>query len=207
MRSISFLFPLTLVLFLTTQTQAFLTVQESNEIAPVGKYKLGIEPQVRTSNGSGSNVTGFFDAPVNEELSLRALVGTGDTDLVTGGSVKWVPYPDWENQPALGGKASAIFWREANQSYFTYRFEPIVSKKFETKIGTMTPYGALPVMFTTGDGTTVTAFQLAGGVEYLNPKADNMTFGVELGTSMKDSFSYISGYVTIFVDEIKPLKK
>lgn len=196
-----------LSVLLSSNAMAFLTVQESNEIAPLGKYKLGIEPQIKTSNGSGANFSGFFDAPINEEASVRVQLGTGDTDFYTGGSIKWVPVPDYGKQPAIGGKASVIYWRESSNNFFTYRLDPIVSKKFETDAGQFVPYASLPVMLTTGDGDTVTGFQLAAGSEYFHPKADNMTFGAEIGVSLKDSFSYISGFVTIYLDEIKPLNK
>lgn len=191
----------------STQARAFLTVQESNEISAVGKYKLGVEPQVRTSGGNGTNFSGFFDAPINEEMSIRAQIGAGDTDFVGGGSFKWVPIPDYKTQPAIGGKVSVIYFRESNDNFFTYRFEPIISKKFETEKGTFIPYGAIPLMLTTGNGSSVTGLQLAAGTEYITPNADNMTFGAEFGVNARDSFSYISGFVTIYIDEVKPLTK
>lgn len=196
-----------LSLLISPSSFAFLTVQESNDIAAVGKYKLGIEPQIKTSNGNGANFTGFFDAAINEEASVRVHLGTGDTDFYTGGSIKWVPVPDYGKQPAIGGKVGVTYWREQSQNFFTYRFDPLVSKKFESEVGAFTPYASLPMMLTTGDGTTVTGFQLAAGTEYTHPKADNMTFGGEIGLNLKDSFSYISGFVTIYIDEIKPLNK
>lgn len=186
------------------QAQAFMTVQESNDVTPMGKYKLGVEPQIRTSDGSGANFTGFFDAPINEEMSARALLGTGDTDFVVGGSFKWVPVPDYENQPAVGGKVGAYYWRESDENYTTIRIEPIVSKKIQTEIGDFTPYAALPIMFNSGKGYDKTGVQVAFGSEYFHSEADNMTFGLETGLDAKDSFAYISGYVTIYLDDPNP---
>lgn len=180
---------------------AFMSTQESNEITPKGKFKLGFEPQVRTSNGTGTNFSGFFDTGINEQMSARAYVGSGDTDFALGGSLKWVPIPDYERQPAIGGKFSLINWREKSESFFTFRIEPIVSKKLSTEIGTFIPYASLPVMFNTGNDYNKTTAQVAFGSEFLHPEADNMTFGAELGFDAKDSFSYISGYVTIFLDD------
>lgn len=193
-----------LAVFFALQAQAFMTVQESNDITPMGKYKLGVEPQLRTSNGNGMNFTGFFDAPINEEMSARALIGSGDTDFVAGGSFKWVPVPDYGNQPAVGGKIGGYFWRESDEGYFTVRVEPIVSKKLHTEIGDFTPYGALPILFNSGKDYNKTGVQLAAGTEYFHSEADNMTFGAELGLDAKDSFSYISGYVTIYLDDAHP---
>jgi hypothetical protein len=179
----------------------FMTVQESNDITPAGKYKLGAEPQFRTSNGTGFNFSGFFDMPLNEESSFRANVGTGETDFLAGASYKLVPIPDYGSQPAIGGKIGAYYWREASENFFTFRFEPMISKKFAAGSGQFNPYAALPVMFNTGKDFNKTTVQAAFGSEYQHPDADNMTFGAEFGLDAKDSFSYISAYVTIYLDD------
>lgn len=193
-----------LVLFLlglTLKSQAFMTVQESNEITPSGQLKLGIEPQFLTSGSNGTNATAFLDARMNEEMSARALVGAGDTDLALGASLKWVPYPDTEDQPAVGGKIGAYYWRESDENFTTLRIEPIVSKKVQTEIGEFIPYASFPVMINSGKDKNNTGIQLAAGSEFRHPEADNMTFGLEGGIDAKDSFSYISGYVTIYMED------
>ncbi len=179
----------------------FMTVQESNEVTPAGKFKLGAEPQIRTSSGSGMNFSGFFDAPVNDAMSVRANVGTGDTDFSAGGSFKWVPFPDYGKQPAVGLKVGGYWWRESSESFTTLRFDPIVSKKFDTEIGLLVPYASIPVMFNSGKDYNKTSLQVAFGSELMHPETDNMTFGAEIGFDGKDSFSYVSGYVTIYLDD------
>lgn len=202
------IFPIGLISFcallLSTQARAFMTVQESNEITPKGFYKLGIEPQVRTSNGSGSNFTGFFDLPINEEMSARAVLGAGDTDLNIGGSFKWVPVPDYDPQPAVGGKIGLYSWRESDNTFTTIRVEPLVSKKFQTEIGEFIPYGALPILFNSGKDSNKTGVQVALGCEFRHAEADNMTFGLEAALDAKDSFAYVSGYVTIYLEDGQP---
>ncbi len=180
---------------------AFLTVQESNEITPLGKYKLGVEPQYRTTDKAGFNFAGFFDMPINDQSSVRATLGTGETDFMGGGSIKWVPIPDYGSQPSIGGKLGAYYWREASDNFSTFRIEPLVSKKFVTEAGTFVPYASLPVMFNTGPGMNKTGVQVAFGSELHHPEADNMTFALEAGLDAKDSFSYVSGYVTIYLDD------
>ncbi len=180
---------------------AFLTVQESGEITPKGKYKLGAEPQYRTTNGSGFNFSGFFDMPFSDETSIRGTVGTGETDFVAGTSLKWIPVPDYGSQPAIGGKLGAYYWREASENFSTVRIEPLISKKFSTTAGNFNPYAALPVMFNNGKDYNKTTMQVAFGSEYTHSEADNMTFGLEAGLDAKDSFAYVSGYVTIYLDD------
>jgi hypothetical protein len=183
---------------------ALLTVQESNDITKLGNYKLGFEPQLITADGGGVNFSGFIDKGINDEMSARLRLGAGDTDFSAGGSLKWVPFPDYGQQPAVGGKVGGYFWRESEESYFTVRVEPIVSKRFETGIGEFTPYASLPLMLNSGKDKNNTSMQLVGGTEFFHSEADNMTFGAEFGIDTKDSFSYVSGYVTIFLDEYRP---
>lgn len=191
------------ILFFSLYSEAFMTVQETAEISPMGQYKIGVEPQLKTSDGGGFNFSGFFDAALSEETSIRAQAGFGDTDFMAGGSFKWVPVPDYDRQPAIGGKTSVITWREASTNFVTFRIEPIVSKKFETESGLFTPYASLPFMFTSGNSKNTTGIQVAGGTEYHNSKWGNTVIAGELGIDAKDSFSYISAYVTFYLDDIK----
>jgi hypothetical protein len=187
--------------FLPLFASAYLSVQESNEITPPGKFKLGFEPQMKLSRGSGANFSAFFDAPINDEMSARTLIGAGDLDLFAGASFKWVPIPDYENQPAVGGKVTAVFSKEDSDNFISLGFAPIVSKRFDSEVGLFIPYASLPVNFVNGKSTTTTHINVALGTEFISPKADNMTFGGELGVDLHDSFSYLSAYLTIYLDD------
>jgi hypothetical protein len=180
---------------------AYLSVQESNEITPAGKYKLGFEPQIKLSRGSGANFSGFFDAPINEEMSGRVILGAGDIDLFAGASFKWVPIPDYQNQPAVGAKVTGVFSRDNSDNYVSLGVAPIVSKRIDSVSGKFIPYASLPVNFVNGKSTTTTHINVAIGSEFMPIKADNMTFGAELGFDLKDSFSYLSGFLTIYLDD------
>lgn len=186
---------------LSNPAHAIMTVQESAEITPLGNYKVGIAPQGITSDGGGFNLAGFFDAPINDQASYRLHLGTGKTDFFGGGSVKWTPFPDFENQPAIAGRLGLIGGRDENVSMFILRFDPIISKKVESDIGLFVPYGSIPINHITIDGTSETTVQLVGGSEFISNRLENVTFGAEVGFDMKDSFSYVSGFATIYLDE------
>lgn len=94
-----------LLFFSSQNSHAFYETGESGEIAKEGTYKIGLMPQLRLSDGSGMNFTGFFDRALNDESSLRIHAGLGETDFYMGGSYKWIPIPDYKNQPAIGGKS------------------------------------------------------------------------------------------------------
>ena len=194
-------------LCLAPSAQAFFETGESAEITKPGYYKIGIMPQIRLSDGSGMNVTGFFDSGLAEDKSVRVSLGAGETDFYTGGSFKWVPIPDYENQPAIGGKVEAIYARKSSDSLVSFRFQPLASKKFDTEHGLFTPYAGLPISVTTWRSNTDTQVNLVGGTEFVTPKIKNMEFGAELGLNGTKSFSYISGYITFLLDEKTGFKK
>jgi hypothetical protein len=189
------------LLFFSGPAFAYLSVQESNEITPAGKFKLGFEPQIKLSRGSGANFSGFFDAPINDEMSGRVILGAGDIDIFAGASFKWVPIPDYRNQPAVGAKVTGVFSKDNSDNYVSFGLAPIVSKRFDSEYGVLTPYASLPVNFVNGKSTTTTHINVAVGSELMPISADNMTFGAELGIDLKDSFSYLSGFLTIYLDD------
>ncbi len=188
-------------------SMAYLTVGESAEIQSAHINKAGLEPQIRLSDGGGLNLTGFFDRVLSESSSFRAHVGVGDTDFYTGASLKYIPFPDVDQQPAMGGRVGAIFGREGSENFYTFRFEPLVSKKFDSPHGLFTPYGSIPIMFTNYKSKTETQVQLTGGVEYSTPELPKLLFSGELGMNMKDSISYIAASVTMYLDDLKTRSK
>lgn len=200
----------TLILFsllISLPASALLEVAESNEILPVGHYRLGGLLQLKTSSGGGANVSGFFDYPINEEMGARALFGTGDTDFYAGGSFKWVPYPDFDEQPAVGGKVEGIIGRKGDDSLTHIRIAPIVSKRFTTSHGDFVPYGSIPVGINNFRSTTDTSVFIVGGTEYYHPEMNRWSFGGELGFNATKAFSYVSAYVTYSFDELPKFQR
>ncbi len=194
-------------LLLGSAAQAFFETGESAEITPTGFYKVGIMPQIRLSDGSGMNVGGFFDSGLTEDKSVRVTLGAGETDFYTGGSFKWVPVPDYKNQPAIGAKLEAIYARKSSDSLVSFRVQPLLSKKFDTDQGLFTPYAGFPISITTWRSNTDTQVNLVGGTEFSTPQYKNMEFGAELGINGNKSFTYISGYITVLLDEKTGYKK
>jgi len=198
---------LTLGLLASTSAQAFFETGESAEITPAGFYKVGVMPQIRLSDGSGMNFTGFLDSALSEDKSIRVSLGAGETDFYTGGSFKWVPVPDYQNQPAIGAKLEAIYARKSSDSLVSFRVQPLLSKKFDTEDGLFTPYAGLPISITTWRSNTDTQLNVVAGTEYSTDRYKNMEFGAELGLNGNKSFSYISAYMTLLLDEKTGFKK
>lgn len=196
-----------LILTVSWSAQAYFETAESGEIQKKGDYRAGLIPQVRLSDGSGMNFTGFLDSALNESSSLRLLIGGGQTDFYTGGSYKWIPIPDYDKQPAIGAKLEVIYARLSADSAVSLRLHPMASKRFEIDQGTLIPYIAVPFGTYTYQNTTEVPVNLVTGTEFMSPETDNMQFGVELGLNANKSFSYISAFATLLLDDTSGHKR
>lgn len=191
---------------LSLPTKAYFTTGESGEIQSKGIHKVGFLPQLRISNGSGMNLTGFFDSALNESSSVRVHLGTGETDFYTGISYKWIPIPDYEKQPALGFKFEGIYGREASENITALRVHPLISKVMATDVGTFVPYGSLPVSLVNTKSSSDTAVQIVVGTEYSTSDYPNLGFGGEFGLNGSKAFSYIAGFITYQFEDSKGLQ-
>ena len=159
-------FLIILISLIPLHSNAFFSTGESGEITPKGTYRVGVEPQFKLSEGSGTNFTAFFDSALNDESSWRAHLGIGDTDFYAGGSYKWIPYPNFGSQPAMGLKFEAVYGRKASDSIIALRVHPLISKKFETDIGHFSPYASIPVGLVNYQSSNTFQLSLVAGSEY-----------------------------------------
>lgn len=180
---------------------ATLTIGESAEIIPQNTYQLGLEPTFMTGDGEGFNMGVFGDLPINESSSARFGLGTGGLDVFLSGSYKFVPYPDLDSQPAIGGKVSVIYVKDQDVSQAIFRLAPIVSKKYPIDPGLITPYGSIPIMVTNTDSKTVVGTSLVAGTEFIHNDLKNFKFGTEISVDINDGFGYISLMVGMPFDE------
>ncbi len=197
------------IVFLGINSHAYFSVMDTGKIVPSGKYRAIIGPQfVLSGDNEGVNASGRFDAGIGESTTLRGLVGVGEDSMFYGGaSVKYIPYPDFENQPALGVFGGLTFASlkvgTKTKEAVTLRAGPLVSKDFETDIGLVTPYGSLPISVTFVDGDTVYPVHLVGGAEFKPYNWENVSFMGEIGMKLNKAFSYIALAVSFeFSDDI-----
>lgn len=190
------------VFLLTSPTAfAYYTTGESAELVQAGQYHIGLEPQLRISDGSGFNLNGLLDAPFGKDGSIRATLGFGNTDFFTSLSYKWVPIPDYDRQPAIGGKVEVIYARVGSNSTTALKLHPLISKKYEIDYGTIVPYGSIPIGLFTTSANSDTSIQLVGGAELWPLEYKKWKFSAELGVNMNKAFSSISGTVIYLLDD------
>ncbi|MBK9322794.1 MAG: hypothetical protein IPM97_07600 [Bdellovibrionaceae bacterium] len=192
-------------LLLSSMAEAYLTMSESTEIPKAADYQVGVEPQFLTDNGGGTNITGFFDAPFNEATSSRLWLGAGTVDFNVGATMKYVPFPDIDNQPGIGFRAGGFFARRSTLNILTLQLATLFSKKVETNSGLWIPYAAVALDLTNTKDRNFTGSQVMFGTEFKTSELPSMYFGAEVGLNLSETFSYIAGTVTFPFDSSKGL--
>jgi hypothetical protein len=167
--------------FFTAPAFAFYTLQDTGDLLKPKENQLGAEVQFIThGDTTGVNAIGRLDKGLKDDMNLRFEFGAGTTDLVAGAYLKWVPYPDYDRQPAVGFTVGAHYAHYNSNSEVALRLIPFASKSFETDIGTVTPFAGLPFAIASYNGESTVPVQLALGSRYRNPEVKQCDFTVEL---------------------------
>lgn len=170
----------------------YLAVAESGEILPDGQYQFGLAPQLLLNEGGGATVSGFVDVPVNDATSFRAQAGLGKIDFHAGAMVKYVPFPDYQNQPAMGVKSGLWYARWQSENWLTLQVAPLASRRLQTEQGVLIPYIALPINITSRKDRNYTGVQVAFGSEWKHPTWEHLLLTGELAISLSDSVSALT---------------
>lgn len=178
--------------FLSRVGHAFLTLHETAEIMPDNYYKIGLAPQLLMSDGGGFNLGFHVDTHLDRDLDGRITFGGGETDFWTQASVKWVPFPDVDKQPAMGGRAAIIYARDSEKNFLGFQLTPIFSKKADTRYGDMIPYVGLPITWFSTKDKSYTSTQFTIGAEWFN--MNDKQIGTEFNLNLNNSYTSLSVY-------------
>lgn len=195
------IFSLLSLTFSGQHAHSYYSALETGEVLDEGEYKATAEVQLLTNENTGANFLGRFDTWLSEELNFQGLVGFGEVDAQIGGFVKWVPYPDYDNQPAIGFKAGAMYARIADDNEVSFRITPFISKAFRSQFGTFTPFLSLPSGIRTVKGDIDLPIQIAPGIEWKTPDLEKLAFVFEAGFDVNDAFNYLSFAVKLKMDD------
>lgn len=176
---------------------------ETGELLKEGEYKATAESQLLTEDTTGVNFIGRFDTWLSEELNFQGVFGFGEVDLQLSGFIKWVPYPDYGEQPAIGFKAGALYSRIGNENELSARWTPFISKAFRGDFGIFSPFASLPTGIRSINGDIDIPVQIAGGVEWKTPDLEKLAFLFEAGFDVNDAFSYLSFAVSLQMDDTR----
>lgn len=195
-----FFLSFSIVSLFAQSSHAYLSLLESGELTPSGVSQVGLSPQFLLSNGGGTNMSAYLDRSLHESVSMRASLGTGNTDLWAGLSLKWMPIPDFKEQPAIGLRTGFNIVRKNDESLFVVQLTPLVSKKYEVEAGQIVPFAGLNTNIENSKKNDSTSFQLIAGAEYNNPNWNSVKVAAELGMNMSKSFTYFATSVSIPID-------
>lgn len=194
------------LLLMSRLSSAYIIMAESGELVEPGKSTLGFFPQFILSDGGAFNFVSFVDTGLTESTSLRLQLSAGDTDISGGGSFKWVPIPDYQNQPAIGLKLGAFLGREGDNNFSHFQVAPLLSKKQSTDYGLFIPYGAIQWSNLYISGENLRSLQLLAGTEYVHDDT-NLKFGAELALEAKDASTYLGVWITVPFEDLGSLSR
>lgn len=188
--------------FILQPAHALFSVVDTGTLVAPGSYQATFEPQFILSRYSGLNVVGRLDTGLNESSSVRGIIGVGIIDFEFGGFYKYIPFPDTETQPAIGGEIGVIYGRVNRSNILSIRFNPLVSKSFGSDIGKITGYGSVPFGITSWENESTVPVQLVAGAELVPTNLKYMSFFTEVGLNVANAFNYVSFAVSYRFDEI-----
>lgn len=189
------------LLFGVTPCFAYYETLQTGEVLNADQYNVGLNTQFITDHDSGVNFSGRVETGYNEEFGLGAHLGFGTTDFVAGAYVKWVPIPDYEEQPAIGLTAGLLFARIDGYNEVSVRANPFVGKRYQTDHGNFSPYASVPIGIRSFNGETTFPIQLALGTEFEPVQFEHIRFMGEIGFNIHKAFTYITLGAVFEIDD------
>lgn len=174
----------------------FQDISESAELIPQGSQHIGFSPQFKVNRGGGSNIAVFVEAGTSESTSTRVTLEGGDVNFNVFTSFKYVPFPDVDQQPAIGIRGGIGVARSDDSNNLYFQGAPMVSKMMLTEVGTFIPFVAIPFEYNSTKESNYTSNRFVIGSEFRTEEAPDARFGTELGLELNKSFSYISFFFT-----------
>lgn len=189
------------LLFIALQfSHATMSLLTDGEILPADKWRGGLSLQGVLNGNDGINMAGHFDIGINDSTEVLLEAGTGATDFFGSLKFKYVPFPDYQRQPAIGFILGTTVLSEGGDSTTFINLKTLASKRFDTDFGPMTPYAALSLNLALSKSYKEDPLHLIVGGKYAPPDWPNTFIHAEIGLDVADAFNYIAGYVTYEFD-------
>lgn len=134
--------------FFTMHTFAIMPFVDSGKLIRPNKFEVSLHTLIISEKDNTSfNVIAHFDEglPQRKDINIRYALGGGEHGFLAGSFLKWVPFPDYKYQPAIGasvGISYNIF--NLDTHHVALHLRPFISKEFETVVGKFIPYITFP---------------------------------------------------------------
>ena len=195
-RQSCFAFKIFILLFLFIGNMAFAGIYstlQTGEVVEEGDYKGYLSAQL-INNRLG--VTGHLEVPFSINSSLQFGANKGRGFLTIDASWKWIPIPDYEKQPAIGGLFGLSYIRyssDSSSSGFATYVHPLISKKITFSSGTLIGYTGLLVGVLFREGMdTIYPIRWAVGSEMSFDQLEKWSFILELDLRLRHTYNAIS---------------
>ena len=169
-----------------------------NFIAP-GTNAFGLEPEVTFTHESGFATNLRLQTGVDALSNAHFVVGTGggQRNFRAGGAYTFDFFPDLNQQPGIGIAVQAMYYRySGNFGQLEPQAIPYIHKAFDDGHGTIVePFLSVPVGFEFRSDTYSFISTLAFGARIYPDKKGPLSFIAELGLSLDNTESYLSGGV------------
>ena len=197
------LFPI--CLFFSSLSFAFFSTMDTGDILAPSQYTFTSEAQMVSSGEDGGNFRFHLDQAFDDSSQWRLTLGTGVNNYQASALFKWVPIPDYEQQPAIGLIGGLSFVELNNQSLVALQLKALVSKNFVTEYGYVSPYASLNLAFELSNVLDGSPAQLVAGSRYRSEDWQQSFILAELGFEISNAFSYLSiGFQYDFHDAALP---
>ena len=137
-----------LVCFVCQSAVALAPFVDSGKILRPGKSEVSFHTQIisKKEERQFNVILQLDENPLERrDVNLRYSIGAGEFGFLGGVFFKWVPFPDYKYQPALGASLGAVYnFVNVKSHYVDLHLRPFVSKDFETVVGKFVPYLAFP---------------------------------------------------------------
>jgi len=192
-------------LLVTLPSQAYLSLMTTGDIVPTGQFQLlgflensfddidYIKNRPPNSPDSdGLSLNGRASYGLNEDMQIDLEIGFGEFDYMIGGFLEWVPFPDADNQPAVGFRGGFVYVDTDNSSQTSITVMPFASKSFQSDHGKFVPYVGLPLALNSNDSENYFAARLAMGTEWTHPEYPLVHVIGEFDFELSKSFTSFS---------------
>ena len=197
-----------LILFsflLSLSSHAYFSLMDTGDILAKDQYTFTGESQLVTSGEKGLNFRGHIDQGFDESSQFRFTLGTGVNSYQAGLLYKWVPIPDFEDQPAVGFVTGLVMSEFDSETVLALQFKALISKNFVIEQGYISPYGGLNLAIEMTNALDGSPAQLVLGSRYQADHWKRTFIMGEFGFEIADSFSYLSvGLQYDFNEEVLP---
>ncbi len=164
-----------------------------------GVYEARGQGDFLLSRGGGVNVSGHFRTGLIEDmLDFEGFVGSGKTDFKAGFLTQFNLLPDLPGQVAfafLGGFTFMLddYRSKDTDSIKVVNLSAIVSKKFLSSFGSVSPYGGLQLEMLFKEGGDDFPLTAVIGAEWTVTDTDPWAYFSELDLDLRDSI-YVLGF-------------